>query len=92
VRDSENDAIKPQLLTDQQRAVIDLLHRQSHISTSDVIRSLGTRRRRAQDVLRELFELGLIQRVGAGPNTRYVLPGALGKKPTDDEKMKVCND
>ena len=55
VRDSENDAIQLQLLTDQQRAVIDLLHRQSHISTSDVIRSLGTRRRRAQDVLRELL-------------------------------------
>jgi Fic family protein len=81
-----------QVLTEQQRAVIDALQTQQQLSAPDVERLLHVRERRAQIVLRELFELGLIQRIGAGPNTRYVLPSALGKKPTDDEKMKVCND
>ena len=62
-------------LSGTQRSVYQYALLHSHVSTDEISALLGVQLRRAREVLSELVQLGLLQRVGAARSTRYVIAG-----------------
>lgn len=63
---------REELLSGNQRAVLDLLDRRREVSIRQVRRELGIPRDTAKQVLRRLRELNLVRRAGAGRAARYL--------------------
>ena len=60
-------------LTDQQRTLLEYMQSAESVATSDVEKILNVKERRAQTALKQLIEMGFIQRFGGSRNIRYAL-------------------
>ena len=59
------------VIPSQRERILDVLHRNASISSSDVTRILGVQERQAQRILKSLVEEGSAVKIGAGRATRY---------------------
>lgn len=71
-------------LSDVQQTVYRYVLVHGRVSTDEISSLLGVQLRRAREVLSELVESGLMQRVGAARSTRYVIADNQRRVPTDN--------